>query len=116
MFEVLIAVTAGALLWVATLAMHVDPELLLFGGLWTTGAGFAVGLPAGAIYHYVLYRSLERADALPDGWWWRPLSHHDSVPAADRFSVLAWCYAGAAGFLVILTGLAITAAGALRIA
>jgi hypothetical protein len=114
-FEAFLVVTAGALLWLATLAMHLSPELLLFGGLWTTGAGFALGLPTGAIYHYVLYRSLERADALPEGWYWRPLSHHDRVPAADRFAVLAWCYAGAAGFFVILIGLAITTVGALRI-
>jgi len=115
MFEVMIALLIGAGFWAIFLATYIAPELLLFGGLWVTGAGFALGLPTGALYHVALYRSLQRADVLPEGWWWRPTALHARIPRGDRFRVLSWCYLGAAGFLVILVGIAITTAGALRL-
>lgn len=116
MFETFIVLILSAGLWGIYIAMNLNPEMLLFGGLWIVAAGFALGLPMGAVYHYSLYRSLRRADALPARWWLRPTALHDRIPRGDRFHVLAWCYAGAAGFLLILLGIAITASGALRIA
>jgi hypothetical protein len=115
MFETAIVILLGAGLWCIHLAMNVDPELLLFGGIRVVALGFALGLPTGAIYHVALYRSLRRVHALPARWWWRPVSHHDLIPDADRARVLGWCYLGAAGFLVIVLGIAIAFAGALRI-
>jgi len=115
MFEAVIVLLLGVALWGIYLAMNVGPELLLFGGLWVVAAGFALGVPTGALYHLALYRSLQRTDGLPPGWWWRPTSLHARIPQADRFHVLGWCYLGAAGFFVILVGIAIAAVGALRL-
>jgi len=115
MFESLVVLLLSAGLWGIYIAMNLDPAMLFFIGLWVVGAGFALSVPTGAVYHYTLYRSLRRAGALPARWWLRPTAHHSRIPAADRFHVLAWCYAGAAGFLVILVGIAIAASGALRI-
>ena len=115
MLETFIVVLLSAGLWGIYTAMNLDPEMLLFGGLWIVGAGFALGLPTGAIYHYVLFQSLRRVDALPARWWLRPTTLHDRIPQGDRIHVLGWCYAGAAGFLLILIGIAITASGALQI-
>jgi hypothetical protein len=115
MLETAIVLLLAAGFWGIHLAMNVDPEWLLFGGMWIVAGGFALGLPTGALYHLTLYRSLRRANALPARWWLRPTSHHDRIPVADRVRVLGWCYLGAAGFLVIVVGIAITAAGALRI-
>jgi hypothetical protein len=116
MFETGIALFLGVGFWGIYAAVNVDPELLLFGGLWAVAGGFALGLPTGALYHITLYRSLKRIRALPPGWLWRPTSLHARIPKTDRFHVLGWCYLGATGFLVILAGIVITAAGALRLA
>jgi len=115
MYEAFIVLLLSAGLWGIYIAMHLNPEMLLFAGLWVVAAGFALGLPTGAIYHYALYRSLQRVDALPSRWWLRPTALHDRIPEGDRFHVLAWCAAGAAGFLLILVGVALAASGALRI-
>lgn len=115
MFETAIVLLLGAGFWGIHLALNAAPEVLLFGGMWVVSAGFALGLPTGALYHLALYRSLRRVDALPTRWWLRPTSLHDRIPERDRFRVLGWCYLGAAGFLVIVAGIAITAAGAFRI-
>lgn len=79
-------------------------ETLAAIGMWLIVAGFAVGVPTGVQYHIELYKSLKPTGLLPDGWYWRPIDCNDLVPEADRRRVLQWCYAGAAGFAVILTG------------
>ena len=81
-------------------------------GLITLGAG--VGLPTGFVYHVALYRSLKRGGGPPEGWIWRPTSLHDQVDPLDRAHVLGWCYAGAAGFVVLILGLVAAAAAVFR--
>ena len=89
------------------LGLHVVPvETLLLGGIWLATLGFGVGIPASALYHALLWRSLRRAQALPAGWYWRPTSLHRRVPAAERPWVLAFCALGAAGFFAIVLGCA----------
>ncbi len=98
-----------------TAAMSLLPvETVLFGGLWLVAGGLAFGVPTGLWYHVALRRSLLRAGALPGRWWLNPTSLHGSVPDTDRFRVLAWCYAGAAGFFVTIAGCAAVAIGAWR--
>jgi hypothetical protein len=114
-FEAGIVVGLTGLLWLLQWAANADPELLIWTGLSLVAVGFAFGLPMGAVYHVALYRALRRVDALPRQWWLRPTSLHDRIPACDRGWVLGWCYAGALGFLVILVGIPISAAGAWRL-
>jgi len=115
MLETVVVLLMGFGLWGIYLALQIAPETLLFAGVWIGAAGFLVGLPAGALYHLLLYRSLGRIDALSARWWLHPTSLHDRIPESDRLRVLAWCYLGAGGFLVIVVGLGVTAAGALRL-
>lgn len=84
----------------------VTVEALLLGGTWLATLGFGIGLPASAVYHGLLWRSLRRAGALPAGWYWRPTSLHRRVPAPDRALVLGFCALGAAGFFAIVLGCA----------
>jgi hypothetical protein len=89
-------------------------ETLLGAGLWLVGGGLLVGLPASAVYHALLRRSLLRVDALPAGWYWNPTSLHARIPAADRSVVLGFCFVGAAGFVGIVAGCAAIALAAWR--
>ena len=89
-------------------------ETVLFGGLWLVAGGLAFGVPTGLWYHVALRRSLLRAGALPARWWLQPTSLNGRIPDTDRRHVLAWCYAGAAGFFVTIAGCAAVAIGAWR--
>ena len=83
-------------------------------GFWTAAAGLAFGVPTGAVYHLALRSALLRAQRLPARWWLNPTALHDELPASVRTRVLAWCYAGAAGFLVTIAGCALVAIAAFR--
>jgi len=92
----------------------IPPAALVVAGAWIVALGLAFGVPTGAAYHVALRRSLLAAACLPARWWWNPTALHDRIPAADRTRVLAWCYAGAAGFLVTVLGCALVAIAAWR--
>lgn len=90
-------------------------ETLATAGLWLIAVGFVVGVPTGVQYHLELYRRLKPTGLLPDNWYWNPISCNDLLAEQDRPRVLAWCFAGAAGFMVILAGVvALTAAVAVQ--
>jgi len=98
---------AAVILWVA-------PATLLVAGFWLAVAGLAFGIPTGLVYHIELRRSLLARDRLPSRWWLRPTALHGEIRDADRFRVLAWCYAGAAGFLLSMAGCGLVAVAAAR--
>jgi hypothetical protein len=95
-------------------ALAVAPDALLLGGAWVAAAGLAFGVPTGFAYHVALRRSLRAAGRLPARWWLHPTALHGEIPHADRGRVLAWCGAGALGFVVSVLGCALVALGALR--
>jgi hypothetical protein len=97
-------------------ALAVAPDLLLLIGFWVAAGGLAFGVPTGLVYHLALQRALRAAGRLPARWWLHPTSLHDDLPPADRFRVLAWCAAGAAGFAATVLGCALVALGAFRAA
>ncbi|MSP59615.1 MAG: hypothetical protein EXR72_04595 [Myxococcales bacterium] len=105
MFEILIVLGIGALLaacasiyaWFGwTMAFGLSLGLIVFG--------LAVGVPAGALYHLLLYRRLRARGVLPRRWWLQPLSHHDLLASGERFAVLFWCYLGGLGFVLSIAG------------
>lgn len=67
--------------------------------------GLVFGVPAGLWYHVLLHRALAPRGELPRGWIWHPLRLHDRLRPPERPRVLAYCYAGAAGFISICMGL-----------
>ncbi|MGB5698146.1 MAG: hypothetical protein WBM46_21025 [Polyangiales bacterium] len=86
-------------------------ETLYYGGIWVTVAGFVVGVPTGLVYHVQLYRVLHPRGELPRGWFWRPLRYNSSLRREERAGVMAWCYVGGAGFVIICFGLLMMAGG-----
>jgi len=97
-------------------ALAVAPDALLIGGFWIAAAGLAFGVPTGFAYHLALRHSLRTAGRLPARWWLHPTALHGELPREDRARVLAWCAAGAAGFVVSVLGCALVALGTLRTA
>lgn len=114
MGEAAIALGFFAALAALAVGFAVAPPALLVAGFWLALAGLAFGVPTGFYYHVALRRSLVAIDALPARWWWSPTALHDAIPDADRAWVLAWCYVGAAGFLVTVLGCALVALAAFR--
>jgi hypothetical protein len=84
---------------------------LLLAGTWMVIGGFAVGLPAGFIYHLQLWRTLKPRGELPAGWVWRPIELNKNLRSYDRVRVLTWCYLGALGFFAIVIGLVVFVMG-----
>ncbi|RIL04760.1 MAG: hypothetical protein DCC71_12990 [Proteobacteria bacterium] len=111
-----VAIAFGSLLALGALALVLaaPPATLLVAGFWIAAAGLAFGVPTGAIYHVALRRSLAACGRLPARWWIQPTALHGALPGADRARVLAWCYAGAAGFAVTVAGCALVALAAWR--
>ncbi|MCA9531540.1 MAG: hypothetical protein KC543_15530 [Myxococcales bacterium] len=94
-----------ALLAAASGLLFVPWDGLLRVGVWTTAVGFATGVPLGVAYHVALYRALAPRGALPRGWYWSPIRLNARLAPEERGRVLFYCYAGAAGFVVICVGL-----------
>jgi len=92
----------------------ISPATLVVMGFWTAAAGLAFGVPTGAVYHLALRSALLRAQRLPARWWLNPTSLHDELSEPVRTRVLAWCYAGAAGFFVTIAGCGLVAIAAWR--
>jgi hypothetical protein len=113
--EGIIVLGVSGFLWALYWSVNAAPEAVFMSGLWLVGSGFAFGVPTGLVYHVLLFRSLRSQGAVPHRWWIRPTSLHHAIPPEYRFRVLAWCYAGASGFFVILIGLPMAATGALRL-
>ena len=86
-------------------------ETLYYGGIWVAVAGFAVGVPTGFIYHVRLFQVLRPREELPPGWYWRPLRFNSLLRREERPSVMAWCYIGGLGFVVICLGLLMMGTG-----
>ena len=84
---------------------------LLMAGMLTTAAGLAFGLATGLWYHIALARALVARRALLPRWWLRPVSLHGRLDTAGQRRVMPWFYAGAAGFVVTVVGLALLALG-----
>lgn len=114
MIESLIGVGLFSLFCVIGWAVGADPEALMWGGMGLAAAGFAYGIPTAIVYHWLLYRSLVRANRLPARWWLSPTSHHDRVPPGDRRRVFVWGALGGSGFLVIVMGIVLTTVGLWR--
>ena len=115
MFETLIGLGIVALFCVLAWAARASVEALLFGGLGLAALGFAYGIPAALVYHWLLHRSLSRSGRLPARWWISPTSHHALLPPAERPRVISWAAIGGSGFLVIVIGIVLTALGLWRL-
>lgn len=87
-------------------------EILFRGGIVVISLGFAFGVPTGVVYHVLLYRALQPRGELPRGWVWRPIRLNGKLLPAERGPVLAWCYAGATGFVFIVFGILLMGGGA----
>ena len=108
MVELLIVVA----LVLGVLIVAVTPwTSLLFVGAVTTAAGLAFGVATGFWYHVALARALSPLKALTPRWWLRPVPLHERLDAVGRQRVLPWFYAGAAGFVVTVAGMALIALG-----
>jgi hypothetical protein len=99
---VLIALLAAAG-WAAVL---LEWQVIALAGAACAAFGFALGVPTGFYYHVLLYRFLQPRGLLPRGWYWHPMRYHDHLQAHERPSVHRWMYAGGAGFVLIVLGLA----------
>jgi len=113
--EAIVAFGLFAALGVLAGLLAIAPTTLLIFGFWIAVAGLAFGVPTGAVYHIALRRALLGAQRLPARWWLHPTSLHDELPDAARTGVLAWCYAGALGFLATITGCGLVAIAAFRL-
>ena len=86
-------------------------ETLYYGGIWVTLSGFVIGVPTGFMYHLRLFQVLQPRGELPRGWFWHPLRYNSGLRPEERTHVMAWCYVGGFGFVVICAGLLAMAAG-----
>ena len=111
MIETLLGIGFVILFSVLAWAVNADSESMIWGGVGLAGIGFGYGIPAAIVYHWMLYRSLLRAERLPHHWWISPTAYHGLVPRADRRSVFAWGAIGGSGFLVIVLGILVTGIG-----
>lgn len=114
MLETLISLGIVALFCVVGWAAQAGTESMIWGGIGLAAFGFAYGIPTTIVYHWLLYRSLMRANQLPERWWLSPTSHHGSIPANDRRGVFTWGAIGGSGFLVIVLGILVTSIGLWR--
>ena len=98
----LVLAILGGLVGLALLS-QVPWETALRLGWWVTGAGMALGVPTGVVYHVQLYRKLAHRDALPDDWIWRPIRCNDLLAERERGAVLPWFFAGGVGFVIVVS-------------
>src|SRR4051794_13716803 len=106
---VVVALLVG-LVGAPALVLVASWEVTFGAGLFLIALGMAIGVPAGAYYHYRLWRVLR-----PGGWWWlNPIPLNRQLEPADRPGVLLWMRIGAAMFGVIGFGIALTVIALVR--
>jgi hypothetical protein len=111
MVELLVVVALLVGLVGAPALVYVASWEITFGvGVFLIALGFAVGVPAGAYYHYRLWRALRPAGL----WWLHPIPLNQKLQPADRPGVLLWMRVGAVFFGVIILGLVLTVIGVVR--
>lgn len=114
MVETFIGLGLVVLFCVGGFAVVATPESLVWAGIGLAVLGFGYGIPTAIVYHWRLFRSLERCNRLPRRWWLSPTSHHDRLPPEDRRGVLVWGAIGGSGFVVIVIGIVLTTLGLWR--
>lgn len=104
-----------------TIAGGIAAVLLLAGwaaALLATGLGFflgfallafglTLGLPAGAVYHLLLYRTLRGQGGVPARWWVAPHRLHGRLSGPQGRRVRVWFALGVVGFCGVLVGVAL---------
>lgn len=110
---VVFAVVIG-LVGLGTMAVLVPVEVLAITGGVCILAGFLLGVPAGAYYHYVLYRCLAARGKVPSDFIWHPTRFHAQLPREELRRVRPWFLGGALCFGMIMLGSVIVLLGFLR--
>jgi hypothetical protein len=111
-FELLLILGLIGLLAAAAALSGLAWITLLTIGAWLMLVGMVAGVPAGAVYHALLYRALRVSGPLPRRWWLRPHALHDRLVAPARRAVLGWFNVGALGFLATVIGCLLAGLGA----
>ena len=106
-----IVAAVSALMCVLSGAWFTPWETLYYTGIWVTLAGFALGVSTGFVYHVRLFQVLSPRGELPRGWFWRPLRFNARLRPEERGGVMAWCYVGGFGFVIICLGLLLMGTG-----
>jgi hypothetical protein len=110
----LVFAVVGLLVLLGTGAYVLSIEALLIAGGACIAVGFAIGLPAGTLYHLRLYRCLALRGPVPKSFWLRPTSLHRELEAAEWRGIAPWFVIGGAGFALIVLGCVIVMLGLLR--
>lgn len=111
---VVFGVVIGLVL-LGTLAVLVPVEALAIAGASCIAFGFVLGVPAGAYYHFVLYRCLAARGQVPSDFIWHPTRFHAQLDQAELQRIRPWFLAGALCFGMILLGSVIILFGCLRV-
>src|SRR5437764_199337 len=106
---VVLAVLVG-LVGAPALVLVASWEVTFGAGVCLIALGMAIGVPAGAWYHYRLWRALKPAGL----WWMNPIPLNRRLQPADRPGVLLWMRIGAVMFGVIILGILLTVIGVVR--
>lgn len=115
MLELLIVVgIVGLMGAMGGLAMLPWEPLFTWGGI-LIAVGHAFGVPAGIVFHVLLYRALarratRRGQRVERGWYWRPIPLAQALPSVERGPVMAWAVAGGVGFVAIVLGIVLVGA------
>jgi hypothetical protein len=104
----------GMLVLMGLLAFVLTVEVLLIAGAVCIGVGFAIGLPAGTLYHMKLYRELALQGPVPRSFWLRPTSLHGRLDAEQWRPIAPWFVVGGTGFVLIVLGCLILMVGLMR--
>ena len=115
MVETLLAIAIAVGLLAFGLATAIPFETASQLAWLLIGVGFGIGVPAGVVYHVLLYRALKPRGLLDANWLLHPISYNRFLRDDERFAVLAWCYFGAFCFSVIAIGITIYLGAALRL-
>lgn len=81
-------------------------DVLLYCGEITAALGLLLGVPPAVVYHVRLWQELTLAEVPTRGMIWNPIRFHDRVPWHRQNRYLPWFYAGGAGFVIVVLGLA----------
>ena len=99
------------ILGVTTLLIQASFDTVFLVGGLMAAAGLFIGVPAAFVYHLQLYRALKPKGVLAKRWYMKPYALHDQLDPASRLGVLSWFTGEVVGFLLIILGALIWAAG-----
>ena len=102
--ELFIVILVSTLLLLLPFLSYFEGTFFLWGGAFFIALGLGLGVPAGCVYHLLLFRKCKARGIKPERWKTHPHLYHEYLSEGDQKLLGRWFRVGAFFFMVTAAG------------